>query len=223
MRGGAIVGAGLLALGIAAGLPGVSAAATIKELQDQAKAHLAKRQVDRAKPILEIILNTAREPGAIRDAARNLAMIAVQQNALKEFLAQAGSELSQNRDNLSAYWKVVEGSSFSKDWPAVIGQLRPLVNRMPRAEALRVRMAQAYASNRQLQEALRVLEDGVQLKPDSPMLTEAVADVYFRANRPDDAIKQYEALLAKSTDERRKKFYRSRLEQIKGAAAKPAR
>ena len=182
-RAQAILGAGLVAMGIAAGRPSVSAAATTKELQDRARAHLAKREVDQAKPILDIILNTAKESGAIRDAARNLAMIARHQNELDAFLTQADSELSRNPASQAARWKVIEGYALSNK-PEAIGRLKALFDETPRSEMLRVRLAQAYADNGQVAEALTLLEDGLKRKPDSRAFKEALARIRELAATP---------------------------------------
>lgn len=176
MRTRAILGAGLVAVGIAAGEPVVSAAATVKELQQQAKAHLAKRQPDRAKPILETILNTAQDLGAIRDAARYLAMIAIEQRTFEAFLAQADAELSQNPSSQAARWRVIEGYALSKK-PEAVGRLKALFDQMPRSEMLRVRLAQVYAGNGQAGQALSLLEEGLKTKPDSRAFNEAIAQI----------------------------------------------
>jgi Flp pilus assembly protein TadD len=206
----------LVAVGIAAGKPAVSAAATVKELQQQAKAHLAKRQPDRAKPILETILDTAtvHDLGAIRDAARYLAMIAIEQRTVEAFLAQAEQELGQRPDDPVARWKVIEGFLAIGRRQEAIVQLRTLLDQAPRDEYLRARLAQAYASDGQLEQALAVVQEGLNANPGSVRLAETVADAYVRANQPQEAVKHYEALLTKSTDERRKAFYRSRIKEI---------
>ena len=173
----------MVAMGIAAGRPGVSAAATAEELQDQVTAHLAERDWDRARPILEVLLGTAQEPGAIRDAARQLAMIAMRQHALDDFLVQADAELSQNPASQAARWKVIEGYALSKK-PEAIGRLKTLFDETPRSEMLRVRLAQAYAANGQVEQALALLEEGLKAKPDSRAFNEAIAPIRKSAATP---------------------------------------
>lgn len=183
MRPQAILGAGLVAMGIAAGRPDLSTAATTKELQDQARAHLAKREVDRAKPILDIILNTAKEPGAIRDAARNLAIIARLRNELDAFVTQADSELSQNPASQAARWKVIEGYAISER-PDAIERLRTLLDQTPKSEMLRVRLAQTYLKHGQGEQALALLEEGLKAAPASQAYHDAIAKIKGAAAKP---------------------------------------
>lgn len=179
-------------------------------------------QQEAAKRQLETALQTSKKTGEIRSAARQLVVILRQQKALGPFLAQAQQELAQKPNDPAAQWKVIEGCLASGRRQEAIAKLRVLLVEAPRDEYLRARIAQAYAGDGQLEKGLAVLQEGLDAQPGSARLAEAVADVYARANRPQEAIERYRVLLAKSTDEPRQAFYRSRIEQITKSSAKPA-
>ena len=180
-----------------------------------AQLYFASKQLDQAKLLLETVLTTTKDAEVIRGAARQLASIAAQQNQADAFLAQAEDELAQRPGDLAARWKVIEGYFVGRRGPAeTIAKFTALLTQNPRDERLRARFAQTYARHGELEQGLRLLKEGLKLDPGSPELLEGMAEAYAHANRSQEAVTQYEALLAKSTDEGRNKFYRSRIEQL---------
>jgi tetratricopeptide (TPR) repeat protein len=78
-----------------------------------------------------------------------------------------------------------------------------------------MQLGQAYANAGNIKEAIAALKDAEQSDPNNLMYGEQIAEVYVRANQLDEAIKQYETLKAKATEDWRKTNYSNRIEQLK--------
>jgi len=136
---------------------------------------------------------------------KNDLMAAILERAVKQFPddRELGSRL------ISAY-------QMQGKWDKAIDMLKGQIAKNANDTGLRMQLAQAYANSGKFKEAVAALEEAAKADPNnSVMYAEQIADVYVRANQLDDAIKQYEALKVKATEDWRKTNYTSRVDQLK--------
>lgn len=137
-------------------------------------------------------------------------------NKLNDSVIALERAVKQFTDNQELSQRLIGSYQGQGKWDKAIEILKEQVTKNPKDTGLRTQLAQVYGNAGKPKEAVATLEEAAKADPNNSMMYgEQIAEAYMRANQLDDAIKQFEALKAKATEDWRKTNYSSRIEQLK--------
>jgi tetratricopeptide (TPR) repeat protein len=132
-----------------------------------------------------------------------------------KILAAVERAAKQFSDDPELCRRLIDAYQMQGKWDKAITIIKEQIVKNPRDFGLKTQLAQAHASAGNTKEAVAVLTQAASAEPDNMMYGEQIAEIYRRVNQFDEAIRQYEALKAKATQDWRKADYDRRIEQIK--------